>query len=375
MGGRSTSGTAALKVQRSAQHYTEAAKDEIEILKQLKSADPSGAEFVVQLLDNFVHTGPNGLHVCMVFEMMGQNLLSLIKYFGYGGIPLDAVRQISQQVCEGLHYAHTKCNLIHTDLKPENVLLCLPPRDQQKLQALAERAYEIGTARAAAVAAAEAGGSAKQRGDGGGGGRQGARVVSHEEEKRLHSALSAIVVPRYETWSAADYRVKIVDFGNACWIDRHFTSDIQTRQYRSPEVIMGAPYCTSADLWSMACLVFELATGDLLFDPHAGGAYERDEVSTTACQRRLSLGRAHNLAACAAGPSRAVHGAARADAPARHALGKVRGRALQQARVSARPPPPTIFSLVAFSDRRRCALQGAAAHPGAAVLGPAEPAD
>ena len=121
MGGRSTSGTAALKVQRSAQHYTEAAKDEIEILKQLKSADPSGAEFVVQLLDNFVHTGPNGLHVCMVFEMMGQNLLSLIKYFGYGGIPLDAVRQISQQVCEGLHYAHTKCNLIHTDLKPENV--------------------------------------------------------------------------------------------------------------------------------------------------------------------------------------------------------------------------------------------------------------
>eukprot|EP01045_Picozoa_sp_COSAG04_P023061 COSAG04_NODE_2686_length_3739_cov_3.724176_5_plen_301_part_00 len=230
LGGRSTSGTAALKVQRSAQHYTEAAKDEIEILKQLKSADPSGAEFVVQLLDNFVHTGPNGLHVCMVFEMMGQNLLSLIKYFGYGGIPLDAVRQISQQVCEGLHYAHTKCNLIHTDLKPENVLLCLPPRDQQKLQALAERAYEIGTARAAA--AAEAGGSAKQRGDG----RQGGRVVSHEEEKRLHSALSAIVVPRYETWSAADYRVKIVDFGNACWIDRHFTSDIQTRQYRSPEV-------------------------------------------------------------------------------------------------------------------------------------------
>ena len=61
--GRSTSGTAALKVQRSAQHYTEAAKDEIEILKQLKSADPSGAEFVVQLLDNFVHTGPNGLPV------------------------------------------------------------------------------------------------------------------------------------------------------------------------------------------------------------------------------------------------------------------------------------------------------------------------
>jgi len=31
-------------------------------------------------------------------------------------------------------------------------------------------------------------------------------------------------------------QAKLVDFGNACWVDRHFTDDIQTRQYRSPEV-------------------------------------------------------------------------------------------------------------------------------------------
>ena len=264
---RSNSGTAALKVQRSAQHYTEAAKDEIDILKQLKTADPGGAQYVVQLLDSFTHEGPNGNHVCMVFEMMGQNLLSLIKYFQYGGIPLGAVKVISRQICEGLNYAHTKCSLIHTDLKPENVLICLRPRDQQRLQQLAERAHEIAAAKHAAAASG---------GDAAGAGA-GAVQVSREEEKRLHAALSAIVVPRYETWSPEDYRVKVVDFGNACWIDRHFTSDIQTRQYRCPEVIMGATYCTSADLWSLACLVFELATGDLLFDPHAGGSYERDE--------------------------------------------------------------------------------------------------
>ena len=29
---------------------------------------------------------------------------------------------------------------------------------------------------------------------------------------------------------------KLVDFGNACWVHNHFTEDIQTRQYRSPEV-------------------------------------------------------------------------------------------------------------------------------------------
>ncbi len=29
---------------------------------------------------------------------------------------------------------------------------------------------------------------------------------------------------------------KVVDFGNACWVHKQFTSDIQTRQYRCPEV-------------------------------------------------------------------------------------------------------------------------------------------
>ena len=68
----------------------------------------------------------------------------------------------------------------------------------------------------------------------------------------------------------ADCKVKVVDLGNACWTFKHFTEDIQTRQYRSPEVIVGAKYHTSADMWSLGCIIFELLTGDLLFDPRAG---------------------------------------------------------------------------------------------------------
>ena len=75
------------------------------------------------------------------------------------------------------------------------------------------------------------------------------------------------------------FDIKIVDLGNACWTYKHFASDIQTRQYRCPEVIVGAKYDTSADIWSLACLIFELATGDLLFDPRASETddYDRDE--------------------------------------------------------------------------------------------------
>lgn len=74
-----------------------------------------------------------------------------------------------------------------------------------------------------------------------------------------------------------EFDVKIADLGNACWVDTHFTEDIQTRQYRSLEVILGAGYDTSADIWSTACMAFELATGDYLFEPHSGDNYTRDE--------------------------------------------------------------------------------------------------
>uniref|UniRef100_A0ACB8FQB4 SRSF protein kinase 2 n=1 Tax=Sphaerodactylus townsendi TaxID=933632 RepID=A0ACB8FQB4_9SAUR len=49
--------------------------------------------------------------------------------------------------------------------------------------------------------------------------------------------------------------VKIADLGNACWVHKHFTEDIQTRQYRSIEVLIGAGYSTPADIWSTACMV------------------------------------------------------------------------------------------------------------------------
>jgi serine/threonine protein kinase len=70
---------------------------------------------------------------------------------------------------------------------------------------------------------------------------------------------------------------RVVDIGNACPVEKHFTEEIQTRQYRSPEVILGAGYDTTADMWSLACMLYELATGDYLFDPRSGDDFPRDE--------------------------------------------------------------------------------------------------
>lgn len=115
----------ALKVVRSAAHYTETAIDEIKLLKKIVAAKPDhpGRKHVVSLLDSFEHKGPNGTHVCMVFEVLGENLLGLIKRWNHRGIPMPLVKQITKQVLLGLDYLHRECGIIHTDLKPENVLI------------------------------------------------------------------------------------------------------------------------------------------------------------------------------------------------------------------------------------------------------------
>lgn len=74
-----------------------------------------------------------------------------------------------------------------------------------------------------------------------------------------------------------DFTIKLCDMGNACYIDKHFSDIIQTREYRSPEVLLNADYDTSADMWSLGCMVFELVTGDYLFDPKKGKAFKKND--------------------------------------------------------------------------------------------------
>ncbi|XP_041837625.1 SRSF protein kinase 2-like [Melanotaenia boesemani] len=378
----------ALKVVKSAPTFTETALDEIKLLKCVRDTDPKDPkrERVVKLMDDFRISGATGEHVCMVLEVLGHQLLRWIVKSSYTGLPLRCVKSILRQVLQGLDYLHTKCKIIHTDIKPENILLSVDDAYIEKLAANT-RLWEL-PASPALSSPVNRGSGGKQswfnllgrltgafhslgewsskvsvspikrlagrdRSRGGQKSpsehKEDGRHVSFSDaaapsstrsstcgsklsgpelkirrqsllfEDRLDSAAGnlrdvTISLPNLSTdasvsgsrsvllhqtppssssaggisdpdglldllkpQNADKILIKIADLGNACWVHKHFTEDIQTCQYRSVEVLIGADYDTPADIWSTACMAFELATGDYLFDPQSGAAFSREE--------------------------------------------------------------------------------------------------
>lgn len=247
----------ALKIVKLGANYSDAARDEIRILRTLQDQDDDDFDFcskrrsvcnVVSLVDSFLVTGVNGTHLVMVFELMGENLLHLVYKYRSERlqlqqlpllcrdplIPFKTVKSIAKDLLSSLHYMHQK-GVIHTDLKPENILLSYDGNVTLDVKS----SLTI---------------------------NDNFQILPSTPLKAPLEALNSSL------------QVKIADLGNATHTQFHFTNNIQTRQYRAPEIILRyKSWGSLADIWSLGCLLFELLTGDYLFDPKDGAQFSKDD--------------------------------------------------------------------------------------------------
>jgi len=118
--------------------------------------------------------------------------------------PLFVFRDIVMQIAAALDFVHNTCNVIHGDLKPENILF---------------RNWRL------------------QDVDG--------------------------------SWPPGTDELGLVDFGLGCMANcPDAKKRVQTREYRAPEIIepnTHTNYDRSIDVWSLGCIIFEIACGDILF--------------------------------------------------------------------------------------------------------------
>jgi dual specificity protein kinase YAK1 len=75
-------------------------------------------------------------------------------------------------------------------------------------------------------------------------------------------------------YSLAEQRIKLIDFGSACFEGQTSHTYIQSRFYRSPEVLVGLTYDSAIDMWSLGCVAAELFLGL----PILPGVHELDQL-------------------------------------------------------------------------------------------------
>jgi serine/threonine protein kinase len=109
--------------------------NELNFLRHLKQVSGTvGFKYVTELLDDFTHTsGPNGIHICLVFELMGPSVSTMIEelpsYKKYRDhrkyqYPIWMAKRILKQCLQGLEFLHTN-GIAHGDLQPGNMLFGL----------------------------------------------------------------------------------------------------------------------------------------------------------------------------------------------------------------------------------------------------------
>ena len=394
----------AIKIQKSAQQNINAAYDEVEILteiekhindedwikalnkywednpEKIKKGNIKDHTQILHLLNSFIYHGQNGKHFCLVFEIMGMSLADIIKKFNYKGIPLPYVRIITKQILIGLDYLHRFCGIIHTDLKPENIWICLTKSQIDEINktgkfdnnfhAQKEKIKDENNSSVEQSIIENKSNSKKKKKKKKKKAKPKYKLYEHSklsqklkeigfneddfnnyntnnlierpkvqsipkksfhyfdlnkedpkendsqieseyelnimdyskslkkyltekkkikndyeyrikymikdkiilnvnDEKKQLELITSLQKDLYQLFLDIDenIRVKICHFGNACYLNHHFSKDIQTRQYRAPEIILGVNYNETVDIWSLACIVFEMVTGEYLFEP------------------------------------------------------------------------------------------------------------
>ena len=118
-GGDANPRIVAVKMIRRNDLMRRASQKEMDFLRKVNEADPQDKRHIIRLLGSFDHKG----HLCIVFEHMSKNLRDLLKEETNGhGLTLPAVRIYARQMFLGLQHLQN-CQVIHLDLKPDNVLV------------------------------------------------------------------------------------------------------------------------------------------------------------------------------------------------------------------------------------------------------------
>ena len=218
----------------------------------LSSIDVFEIEPIIKDYNYYNNDGSLNNHRIIILPLMAKSTYDLLDY-NEDGLNSYITYNIIKQLFLGLK-EFEKLNVCHTDLKPENILLCgktyLIFHIENYINNL-KLSYEINNEKLLLI---------------------NKDILDEIELYKINNINYDKIMDEYLN----NVEIKLCDFNLSIEYDKNkIYDDCQTRYYRAPEIILGYNFNNKCDYWSIPCIIFELLTGDILFDP------EKTEKLTT----------------------------------------------------------------------------------------------
>ena len=242
---------AALKVSDTKKEDIKYSLNEVNILKKFINS-----HFIVNLLCYEINEDVNNI----ALEYMDGVLYDIIRFYKKNGryLPITVVKKFSIQLLHGLHELY-RANVVHNDLKPENILYKNSFKnflknkfddidDKYNFIIYSHLCYNIYKSLETHKYSS----------------------MPSRNDLRAHIGRTNEVLMEFMLLNT---HLKIGDMGLSISKDQY---DINpkcilytkpTRHYISPEILLNAPYWCSSDMWGLGCIIYEMITGDVLFNP------------------------------------------------------------------------------------------------------------
>ena len=276
----------------------------------LLSKVPSNSINLPKLVEYFRVRNPlddKNINICMVMDLCIGSTYQLISRGGYkNGFNIKICNKIIKDVLNGLHQLN-KMGYIHTDIKPENVLIKGLNPIFQEFKNLINKSnlkndidneiIKLKIIHKLNMDANKKSTSYKNR-------LNKFRTDKTNFLKLVSKTLikefklicnnfcddkykdddDEIYTPNYyykrfnfkHNYDLENSTYILSDFGTIKNINKTHNSLIQTRYYRAPEVILECNWNEFVDIWSIGCLYYELICGDILFNPEKDDRYNTD---------------------------------------------------------------------------------------------------
>ncbi|OBT68843.1 CMGC/SRPK protein kinase [Pseudogymnoascus sp. 23342-1-I1] len=202
--------------------------------------DSLSSHYIAQLLDKFTTDGPNGKHLCLIFELLGPNVRTIVKseYKDRTNIDPETILRMSKQALKALTFVHQR-GFAHGDISTKN--MAFTAKNLSKVPK--EKLFEV------------------------------IGAPSIENVERIDTQPLADGIPSYLVKSASwggwvneyDEDFRLLDFGESFVHGREPEIITQPGGLMPPETVLTEWFDYRVDLWRVGIAIYSFVFGGLPF--------------------------------------------------------------------------------------------------------------